>query len=272
MAFHRVSWCLAGGALVAHALGGGEGGGRRAAREAADRPAPASAPAPGADAGRGGASTSAPAPVCPEGMALVDASACPGAEQTCERWLDPPPYQRLRCASYRPSICRGPRVPMRFCIDVHERTEEGTRLPRVDVSFTAARAACAEAGQRLCREDEWQLACEGEDALPYPYGLVRDATACNIDQTHLGRPEQGLRDLRVPVDAMPRCTSPFGVRHLTGNADEWTEDPKAPPGARSVLRGGWWLPGRNRCRARTTGHGEIYQGKQVGFRCCADAT
>ena len=38
-----------------------------------------------------------------------------------------------------------------------------------------------------------------------------------------------------------------------------------------VLRGGWWLPGRNRCRASTTGHGEEYSGKQVGFRCCREA-
>ena len=38
-----------------------------------------------------------------------------------------------------------------------------------------------------------------------------------------------------------------------------------------VLLGAWWLPGKNTCRAATTGHGEVYRGKQVGVRCCRDA-
>ncbi len=59
---------------------------------------------------------------------------------------------------------------------------------------------------------------------------------------------------------------PFGVQSLVGNADEWCVRPGAVP--RSVLRGGWWLTGRNRCRAVTDSHGESHAGPQTGFRCC----
>jgi formylglycine-generating enzyme required for sulfatase activity len=58
---------------------------------------------------------------------------------------------------------------------------------------------------------------------------------------------------------------------MIGNVDEWVEREGVTAPHRSSLRGGWWLPGRNRCRAATTHHDETYSAKQVGFRCCADA-
>ena len=57
---------------------------------------------------------------------------------------------------------------------------------------------------------------------------------------------------------------------MTGNVDEWVEREGIAAPNRSALRGGWWLPGRNRCRAATLHHNESYSAKQVGFRCCAD--
>jgi formylglycine-generating enzyme required for sulfatase activity len=106
---------------------------------------------------------------------------------------------------------------------------------------------------------------------PYPYGWKRDSNICNFDKTNLGGAEDKLKDLRAPISAYPDCLSPFGVHDMVGNVDEWVERENVAPPNRSVLRGGWWLPGRNRCRAATTGHGEEYSGKQVGFRCCKDA-
>jgi formylglycine-generating enzyme required for sulfatase activity len=58
---------------------------------------------------------------------------------------------------------------------------------------------------------------------------------------------------------------------MIGNVDEWVEREGVSAPHRSALRGGWWLPGRNRCRAATVHHPESYSAKQVGFRCCADA-
>jgi formylglycine-generating enzyme len=211
-------------------------------------------------------------PACPSEMVLVDGSSCPEVRQTCRRWLDPPgPYHDYRCAEYAPSECLAPRVHRRFCIDREEYVEPGDTLPLAHQSWTSAGAVCAGRGARLCVESEWQFACEGESILPYPYGLSRDDTACNIDRTNLGKPQSGLNDLRAPTDAFPRCLSPFFVHDMSGNVEEWAtiENGRAPD--RSVMKGAWWLPGRNTCRAATLGHGEGYEGPQVGVRCCKDA-
>jgi formylglycine-generating enzyme required for sulfatase activity len=82
---------------------------------------------------------------------------------------------------------------------------------------------------------------------------------------------EGLTDHRVRPGAFPACVSPFGVSDMVGNVDEWTVRAGASAPNRSALHGGWWLPGRNNCRAATLGHTEDYSGKQVGFRCCAPA-
>jgi formylglycine-generating enzyme required for sulfatase activity len=208
------------------------------------------------------------AAACAAGMVLVSGDYCPDVVQTCAQWLDPPPYQNLRCARFEPSKCQTPRVGMRYCIDKHEHTEPGETLPTVSISFVDAKLACAREGKHLCREDEWQFACEGEEMRPYPYGFVRDASLCNFDQTNLGRNSKELRDLRSSIQDHPNCLSPFGVHNMVGNVDEWVE---AEGYQRSVLHGGWWLPGRNRCRATTREHGPEYQGKQVGYRCCSAA-
>ncbi len=200
-------------------------------------------------------------------MVRVRGEACDEAEQVCKKFLDPPPYQYLRCAEYtKPSRCVGARKPVDFCIDREEAHDPTTELPTVDISFVDAKAKCVERGLHLCKEEEWVFACEGDDMLPYPYGYSRDSSACNIDKIHLGGKDGKLRDLRAKVSEYPRCMSPFGVHHMTGNVDEWAE--REAGSQHSVLHGGWWLPGRNRCRATTAEHGPEYSGKQVGYRCC----
>lgn len=215
---------------------------------------------------------------CDAGMLLVEGEYCPDAEQICVKWLDPPPYQNLRCGEYAgPARCKGPRQRRRFCIDREEYAEPTASsdtdevLPLVNTSWGEAKTLCEARGARLCKESEWEFACEGTEIRPYPYGYKRDSTLCNFDRTDLGGPMDKLKDLRAPLSAFPHCLSPFGVHDMVGNVDEWVERENMAPPSRSALRGGWWLPGRNRCRAATTAHGEDYSGKQVGFRCCKDA-
>jgi len=218
-----------------------------------------------------------PSAPCSEDMVLVEGNYCPDVRQTCLEWMDPAgPYEFFRCARYGTPVCASPaRVGKRFCIDRDEYTPPGDKIPAAHHSWTSARATCESLGKRLCLESEWQFACEGEEMRPYPYGFVRDSSLCNIDRSDLGRPNSGLRDLREPADARPQCLSPFGVRNMSGNVEEWaTLD---VPGTdhdgkldRSSMKGAWWLPGRNHCRAATTRHGETYEGGQVGVRCCAD--
>jgi hypothetical protein len=212
---------------------------------------------------------------CPAEMVVVEGDYCPEVVQRCLRWLDPEgPYEHFRCAQYAPSLCASPkRVRERFCIDRDEYTPPGETLPAVHHSWTTAGKTCASLGKRLCLESEWQFACEGDDMRPYPYGFERDANACNIDRYNLGKPNAGLRDLRTPAGSHPLCVSPFGVRDMSGNVEEWaTLDHSWDPKDRSTMKGAWWLPGRNTCRAATTGHGETYEGSQVGVRCCKDAS
>ncbi len=216
------------------------------------------------------------ASACPDDMVLAEGEYCPSPVQICKRWLDPPgPYQDYRCAEYvKPSRCGsapGAKERKRFCIDREEYAAPGETLPLANQSWTSAGEVCEKLGKRLCLESEWQFACEGEEMRPYPYGFTRDATACNIDRTDLGRPNGGLKDLREPITARPRCVSPFGVHGMSGNIEEWATLDDGKPPDRSSMKGAWWLPGKNTCRARTLGHGEIYRGKQVGVRCCKDA-
>ena len=209
---------------------------------------------------------------CPSDMVLVAGDYCPEVREKCQRWLDPPPYQFYRCAVYEePSVCVSKRVRERFCIDREEYVRPGDDLPLAHQSWTSAEEICKISGKRLCKESEWQFACEGEEMRPYPYGFERDSTACNIDQMHLGKPQSGLSDLRAPTSAYPRCVSPFGVHDMSGNVEEWATKDDGKAKDRSTMKGAWWLPGKNTCRAATLGHGEVYEGPQTGLRCCADA-
>lgn len=216
-----------------------------------------------------------PAGPCGSDMILVEGDYCPNAEQVCLKWIDPPPYQNLRCAEYaKPVKCKGSKVAKRFCIDREEYATpnaEGEMMPVVSKNWNEAQALCSARGARLCKETEWEFACEGPEMSPYPYGWKRDSSVCNFDKTNLGGAEDKLNDLRAPLSAYPDCMSPFGVHDMVGNVDEWVEREGMRAPNRSALRGGWWLPGRNRCRAATTQHSEDYSGKQVGFRCCKEA-
>ncbi len=211
---------------------------------------------------------------CATGMVLVDGESCPDPEHVCLKWLDPPPYQNLRCGEYqKPAKCKVPRVHQRFCIDREEVAEsQGPgAFPVVNKSWAEAKAFCETRGARLCKEAEWEFACEGVAMNPYPHGFSREPGACNIDRTDLGGAGDKLTDHRAAVGEFKKCTSAFGVHNMTGNVDEWAEREGVAAPQRAALRGGWWLPGRNRCRAATLHHGESYSAKQVGFRCCGDA-
>ncbi|MGH7434264.1 MAG: SUMF1/EgtB/PvdO family nonheme iron enzyme [Polyangiaceae bacterium] len=208
---------------------------------------------------------------CPGTMVLVDGKRCTDVKQECVEWLDAKGSHLARCAKFAPSVCTGERVHERFCIDRDEYVAPGQTLPAGHESWTQARTTCEREGKRLCRESEWELACEGEEAFPYTTGYERDGASCNFDKDHLVDPESGkLRDQREPAAALDRCVSPYGVRSLTGNVDEWVwRDHTAGP-SRAALKGGWWMAARERCRPATTWHGEKYAELQTGFRCCAD--
>jgi hypothetical protein len=240
------------------------------------RPAEAARPAgpPGPPAVELAALPAGAAPAaCPGGMVLVEGRYCPDVRHECKRWLESEGrYAYYRCAEYAKATCLGERAYKRYCIDRDEYARPGERLPASAQSWTDARATCESIGKRVCLESEWQFACEGEEMRPYPYGWKRDASACNADRVDIYTPGRSLRDLRAGPDDHPRCVSPFGVHHLSGNLEEWTTidgtDGAAP---RPAMKGAYWQPSRNHCRANQTAHDRFYKGTETGFRCCADA-
>lgn len=238
------------------------------------------------------ASASAPTPSsgCPDGMVLVMGGYCPLVSQPC---VEQPAVVggegQMQCQRFGEAKCLSPeRRPLRFCMDRYEWPNEKGALPRTLTSWLEARTFCEEKGKRLCTEDEFNFACEGESLTAYVYGNARDATACNFDRPYIERTFTYTRwdtcmvdpackaefdrlDQRVPAGSMPRCVSWSGVFDLNGNVNEWVmrTDPNAT--SRSGLKGGWWGPVRDRCRPMTTFHLAGDFGYEAGFRCCKDA-
>jgi len=221
-----------------------------------------------------------PPPSCPEDMVLIEGNYCKKVVQKCLEYLeDPIVNPRARCKVFeQPTVCKGQREPMRFCVD---RLEAGGEdgLPLADKSWTEAKQSCEAEGKRLCQEREWTFACEGEEARPYPYGFVRSPQLCNFEKIDgLVTLKGDLADHRQPVTANPACLSPFGVQNMVGNIDEWVvldvphfSSKNNGKKMNSGLKGGWWGPLRNRCRPTTVDHDEVFHELQTGFRCCKDA-
>ena len=226
-------------------------------------------------------------------MVLVEGNFCPAAIQRCLKHH--PEYLAdknvsERCMSYdKPSRCLSKeRKPMRFCIDRYEWPNKKGEKPLVLVQWLEARKHCESVGKRLCDEEEWLFACEGEEMLPYTYGYDRDEKKCLIDKPYVRR-EIGLKrydacqaddecrehfaklDQRQGAGSFPECVSPFGVYDMNGNANEWVNLPGKKYPNRSGLKGGWWGPVRCRCRPTVKFHKEEDWGYEAGFRCCADA-
>jgi hypothetical protein len=286
---------------------------RDAAAELADAAA-ADAAADAADdaaadaAADGGATLPGTSEGCATDMLLIDGDYCPSVRQDCleehkEFQHDEAKKKSKReagedvaastvserCLKYKaPSECLVKRRKSRFCMDRYEWPNQKGELPALLMSWIDAKKMCEDKGKRLCTEEEFNFACEGEAMLPYTYGYERDATKCNIDRPYRKREHKLFKyascmkkpqckaeleklDQRLPTGSMPACVSPFGVYDLNGNINEWVFRPKEKPPNRSGLKGGWWGPVRGRCRPTVGFHHEEDYGYEEGFRCCKDA-
>jgi sulfatase modifying factor 1 len=207
-------------------------------------------------------------------------------DTTCTDWISREFPER--CATFDADRWQtlSKELPVRaehFCVDRFEYPNRKGAYPLIAVTWREAGALCQDRGARLCTEDEWTFACEGEDALPYPTGYLRDPKACVIDRPWRLFDERllAVRDSAAAVaeidyvwqgeasGSRPLCKSPFGLYDTTGNVDEWTRSVQRE-GYASVFKGGYWGPVRARCRAATRAHNEDFYFYQQGFRCCAD--
>ena len=124
-----------------------------------------------------------------------------------------------------------------FWIDRYEYPNVEGEMPRVDVTWLEASNLCAARGQRLCTEQEWELACRGPGHFVYGYGPDFEPERCNTPF----RDADGnwVRDRgTAPSGAHADCGNDYGVRDMIGNVWEWTDGWYDPEHEWRVVREG----------------------------------
>jgi hypothetical protein len=220
------------------------------------------------------------APPCPADMRLVAGTHHEQLQRLCTV------YRRGKCWAFVPGlVLLEPRhTPVRTCMDRYEWPNRPGALPDVMMRFVDAEASCASVGKRLCTEFEWELACEGPDHRPWPYGWSKVPKLCNSDELFRPYSEAKLSSRRAqvrrqevqrlwqgkPSGSHPACQSPFGVDDLIGNVEEWVTTSRPEWPYRSSLKGGYWAKPHTGCRGTNERHGPQFRYYEIGFRCCKD--
>jgi len=177
----------------------------------------------------------------------------------------------------------------RACIDRYEASLEGGEagdregkgttakavsragaVPAVQVSQLQARAACANAGKRLCTRVEWLAACQGQaPKRKFAYGEAYAAERC------ADRPLAKKKGERPqPAGSLPDCKTPEGVYDLSGNVWEWLADTATEGDPADLMGGGFGNDGKSMACEQNERIGQpvTQQGAAIGFRCCRDAS
>jgi len=213
--------------------------------------------------------------LCPGGMLLVDGVTCSARPGHC---AESEPGAPAICRRFETAECRKGQA-LRFCVDRYEYPNLQGVEPATMVTFEQARRACEEEDKRLCTDTEWRFACEGREGLELSYGNERDPNACNVGRSNervrpeeLWEPRDVSRvlsrvDRRVPSGSMSRCESPFGVRDMPGNLEEWGT---GSSGLEAALLGGDSLQPEPLCRSVRKTHQTALRSPHTGFRCCRD--
>jgi len=218
--------------------------------------------------------------LCPADMQLVEGTHYEYVQRLCTD------FRMDHCFAMLPwLIAKEPRMtPIRACMDTYEWPNQKGVVPAVMDRFVDAEAKCAGAGKRLCTEFEWEMACEGPDTLPWPYGWQKDPKACNtekpyknVSEAKLASNDPAVRDAEAkrtwqgePSGSFPGCASAYGVMDLTGNVEEWVTTSRPEWPYRSSLKGGYWSKPWAGCRGTNERHGPQFRFYEIGFRCCKD--
>lgn len=159
-------------------------------------------------------------------------------------------------------------------------------VPQGYISGSQARAACTNAGKRLCALADWLAGCRGPANLVYPYGNTYLRRRCNEARTphpvvqfygtsvgvftseRMNNPGINQQaDTLAPSGAFSECVSPYGLADMVGNLHEWIND------AAGTFKGGFYVDAEingHGCLYTTTAHSFDYRDYSTGFRCCAD--
>ncbi len=177
-----------------------------------------------------------------------------------------------------------------FCIDRYEAPNHQGAKPLVMQSANDAAAYCAAHRKRLCTEDEWIGACEGEEHRTYPYGSTRVDGRCNDDKEWRQVDEETLAKWPSPEaekhakslyqaarsGRKSKCSTKDGVHDMVGNVEEWVVRTREHANDWPyILAGCYWSGcyggGKPTCRSTNNAHGPEFRFYETGFRCCRDA-
>ncbi|MBX3235553.1 MAG: SUMF1/EgtB/PvdO family nonheme iron enzyme [Nitrospiraceae bacterium] len=154
-----------------------------------------------------------------------------------------------------------------------------TRWPALYVTWSEARDYCLSQKKRLPREAEWEKAARGADGKLFPWG----SHAPTAELAMFGQYHVHEIPIVAAVDNGLAGQSPYGVRHMAGNAAEWVADwfgidyyvtmpDRNPPGPTTgrykVVRGGSWKSTPALLRTSTrSGAAPDQRAATIGFRC-----
>lgn len=139
--------------------------------------------------------------------------------------------------------------------------------PAVSVNFEEAKTACEAAGYRLCKQAEWQSACQGPDKLLFAYAATKDGPpkveeACDVARTSDNTPGS----LPSLTGAHAACvTKGLDVYDMVGNASEWAYDANNQPFSMGVAF--YQDAAVSNCDGGINATA-TEQSTDVGFRCC----
>jgi formylglycine-generating enzyme len=250
----------------------------------------------------------APARVCPRDMVIVrsfcvDRFEMSTVDNRTGKALSPfyPPHPKLLESALGSWTVERVRVGIPGARDVslpllpeiqYSRTDYVPRaisrpgvVPQGYIPQWLAKVACANAGKRLCTEEEWVEACRGSAIRKFPYGARFEDGSCNVYRhlhpaallhaasfyghldPRLNLVSEANRDplLRL-TGATASCRSAWGddaAFDMVGNLDEWVDDPKG------VFVGGFYARStREGCESRVGVHPTTYYDYSTGARCC----
>jgi formylglycine-generating enzyme required for sulfatase activity len=223
-----------------------------------------------------------PSPRCPKDMRLVAGTHYDEMEHLC---VDPRRDTKdTHCFAYHEGLSaeEGKVTSVHVCMDQFEAPNIRGEKPFVMKSFKSATKWCAARKKRVCTEEEWEMACEGEEHRPLAYGWRVDATLCNSNKQWrpfdvkklYGDGDDADKEVErlwqgSPSGAYQTCVSPFGIYDMMGNVEEWVTSRKSRkfPGA---LMGGFWAKPWTGCRGTNDAHEPTFTFYETGFRCCKD--